>query len=94
MSFMQDIIRLPQDLGKTIRNARKELGLKTTDVAQHSGRSRDVLHRLERGDDVTVSSLMAILAAMGLVLRIERAGLPTLQEMTERFASLDDDDAP
>jgi hypothetical protein len=55
-----------------------------------------VLHRLERGDDVTVSSLMAILAAMGLVLRIERAGLPTLQEMTERFSSLDndDDDAP
>jgi transcriptional regulator with XRE-family HTH domain len=93
---MQDIIRLPKDLGKAIKNARKELRLKTTDVATHSGRSRDVLHRLERGDDVTVSSLMAILAAMGLVLRIERAGLPTLQEMTERFSSLDndDDDAP
>lgn len=91
---MKDIIRLPQDLGKAIRNARKELGFKTTDVAQRSGRSRDVLHRLERGDDVTVSSLMSILTAMGLVLRIERAGLPTLEEMTERFANLDDDDAP
>ena len=90
---MKDIIRLPQDLGKAIRNARKELGLKTTDIAKHSGRSRDVLYRLEHGDDVTVSSLIAILAAMGLVLRIERAGLPTLQEMTERFADLDDDDA-
>jgi transcriptional regulator with XRE-family HTH domain len=92
MSSMKDIIRLPQDLGKAIRNARKELGLKTIDVAKHSGRSRDVLHRLEHGDDVTVSSLMAILAAMGLVLRIERAGLPTLQEMTARFSNLDDDD--
>ncbi len=91
---MKDIIRLPQDLGKAIKDARKELGLKTTDVARHSGRSRDVLHRLERGDDVTVSSLMTILAAMGLVLRIERLGLPTLEEMTERFADLDDDDAP
>jgi HTH-type transcriptional regulator/antitoxin HipB len=92
MSFMQDIIRLPQDLGKAVKNARKELRLKTTDVAKRSGRSRDVLHRLERGDDVTVSSLMAILATMGLVLRVERAGLPTLQEMTERFSNLDDDD--
>lgn len=93
MSIMQDTIRLPQDLGKAVKNARKELGLKTTEVAKHCGRSRDVLHRLERGDDVTVSSLLAILAAMGLVLRVERAGLPTLQEMTERFANLDDDDA-
>ena len=84
MSIMKDIIRLPQDLGKAIKSARKD--------ARHCGRSRDVLHRLERGDDVTVSSLMAILAAMGLVLRIERAGLPTLQEMTERFSDLDDDD--
>jgi len=90
---MKDIIRLPQDLGKAVKNARKELGLKTTEIAKHCGRSRDVLNRLERGDDVTVSSLLAILAAMGLVLRIERAGLPTLQEMTERFANLDDDDA-
>lgn len=71
---------MPQDLGKAIRNARKELGLKTTDIAKHIGRSRDVLHRLEHGDDVTVSSLIAILAAMGLVLRIEQA-------------DLDDDDA-
>lgn len=92
MFFVKDIIRLPQDLGKAVKNARKELGLKTTDIAKHCGRSRDVLHRLERGDDVTVSSLMAILAAMGLVLRIERAGLPTLQEMTERFADLDEDE--
>lgn len=91
MSFMSDIIRLPQDLGKAIQSERKALKLKTIDIAHHSGRSRDVLHRLERGQDVTVSSLMAILAAMGLVLRVERAGLPTLQEMTERFADLDED---
>lgn len=35
---------------------------------------------------------MAILAAMGLVLRLERAGLPTLDEMTAHFADLDEDD--
>ena len=31
-----------------------------------SGRSRDILNRLERGQDVTVASLLDILASMGL----------------------------
>lgn len=93
MSDMKDTIRLPQDLGQAVRSARKALNIKTTDIAKHAGRSRDVLNRLERGEDVTVSSLMAILAATGLVLRLERAGLPTLEEMTAHFADLDEDDA-
>jgi transcriptional regulator with XRE-family HTH domain len=95
MSNMKDIIRLPKDLGRAVKSARQELGIKTTDIARHSGRSRNILNRLERGEDVNVSSLMDILTAMGLVLRIERAGLPTLEEMAARFADLDeDDDAP
>jgi HTH-type transcriptional regulator / antitoxin HipB len=96
MYDMQDIIRLPSDLGRAVKSARLTLGLKTIDIAHHSGRSRDVLHRLERGEDVTVSSLMDILSAMGLVLRIERAGLPTLDKMAARVAAMraeDEDDA-
>jgi hypothetical protein len=37
--------------------------------------------------------LLVILAAMGLVFRIEQAGLHTLQKMTERCDNLYDDDA-
>lgn len=89
---MKDIIRLPADLGTAVRQARKSAGLKASDIAKTAGRSRDVLHRLERGDDVTVASLMDILRAMGLVLRIEKAGLPTLAEMQQRFGQPDDED--
>lgn len=89
---MQDIIRLPSDLGKAVKSARLSLGIKTTHIAQHSGRSRDVLNRLERGEDITVSSLMDILSAMGLVLRIDRAGLPTLDEMAARVAAMQAED--
>jgi HTH-type transcriptional regulator/antitoxin HipB len=92
MSGMKDVIRLSIDLGKAVKGARKEIGIKATAIARHSGRSRDILNRLERGEDITVSSLFDILAAMGLVMRLERAGLPTLDEMTARFANLDDDD--
>ncbi len=92
MSFMQDIIRLPADLGRAIKTARRAARLKTTDIARLSGRSRDVLNRLERGQDVTVASLMDILASMGLALRLERTVLPTLQEMQQRFAADADDE--
>jgi HTH-type transcriptional regulator/antitoxin HipB len=88
---MQDKIRLPKDLGHAIRQARKANGLKAIDIAKNAGRSRDVLNRLERGEDVTVGSLMDILRAMGLALRLEKAGLPTLAEMTQRFSNLDED---
>ena len=87
MSFMQDIMRSPADLGQAIKAARKAARLKTTDIAKASGRSRDILNRLERGQDVTVASLLDILASMGLALRLERSGLPTLQEMQQRFAA-------
>jgi HTH-type transcriptional regulator/antitoxin HipB len=92
MTIMQDIIRLPKDLGLAIKGARVAQGIKATDVAKRSGRSRDILNRLERGQDVTVSSLMDILATLGLVLRIERMGLPTLDEMAARFADLEEQD--
>jgi len=87
---MKDKLRTPADLGSALKVWRRELGLKTTDIAAHSGRSRDVLNRLEKGQDVTVHSLFDLLRAMGLCLRIESAGMPTLEEMQARFA---DDDA-
>lgn len=94
MFRMKDTIRLPQDLGEAIRAARKESRLAATTIAERSGRSRNVLYRLERGEDVTVASLLDILRAMGLTLRLERLGLPTLEEVRRRFADDDEDEEP
>jgi transcriptional regulator with XRE-family HTH domain len=89
---MSDKIRTPYALGQTIKHWRQEHKLKAITIAADSGRSRDVLNRLEKGQDVTVASLFDILRAMGLCLRIERAGMPTLEEMQAYFAEDDDDD--
>lgn len=91
-----DKIRLLADLGQAVRQARKTQRLKAVDVAARAGRSRDVLHRLERGEDVTVSALLDLLRAMDVCLRLERAGLPTLEEMQARFApeALEDEEGP
>ncbi len=93
MSFMQDILRSPTDLGQAVKAARKRGKLKATAIAERSGRARNVLYRLEHGDDITVASLMDILRAMGLTIRLEPLGLPSLEEVRSRFANDEDDDS-
>ncbi|WP_281078488.1 helix-turn-helix transcriptional regulator [Variovorax paradoxus] len=89
---MQDKIRLPIELGHAIQRARKEGRLKATDIAARSGRARNVLYRLERGEDITVASLLDILRAMDLTIHLERLGMPTLEEVAQRFGQDEDDD--
>jgi len=84
---MKDKIRIPADLGQAVREHREAAKLSTVHIAQRSGRSRDVLHRLERGEDVTVASLFDILRAMDLTVRLESRGMPTLEEMRKRFSA-------
>ncbi|KQU80837.1 MULTISPECIES: helix-turn-helix domain-containing protein [unclassified Rhizobacter] len=89
---MTDSIRLPDELGRALIEQRKALGLSKSALAEKSGKVREVIYRLEAGEDTTVSSLMAVLGALGLALRLERVGLPTADEVSRRFQ--DDDDAP
>jgi len=89
-----DILRLPTDLGAALKAHRQQRGLTAVDVAARAGRSRDILYRLERGEDVTVSALLDILRALDLSLALQPAGLPTLDEMQRRFGDeAHDDDA-
>lgn len=83
-------IRTLTDLGAVVRLARREQGLKATRVAVQSGRSRDLLHRLETGGDVTTGALLDVLRGMGYTLRLEPLGLPTLDEVRQRFAEDED----
>jgi HTH-type transcriptional regulator / antitoxin HipB len=89
---MTDTIRLPDELGRQLRTYREELGMSKSQLAQKAGKVREVVYRLEAGEDTTVSSLMAVLGALGLAMRLERAGLPSAKEVASRFQ--DDDDAP
>jgi len=91
MQVMADTIRLPDELGHELRLRREALGMSKSELAGKAGKVREVVYRLEAGEDTTVSSLMAVLGALGLVMRLERAGLPSAKEVAARFQ---DDDAP
>ncbi len=93
MSGMQDIQTLAE-LGRAVRDARLAARLTTVEVARDSGRSRDVLHRLENGHDVSASSLLAILAAIGRRIELAAVTRPTLSDMQRRFAHLQDETEP
>lgn len=93
MFIIMDKLRLPADLGRAIAKYREENKLSAVAISAKAGRSRTVLHKLERGDDVTVASLFDLLRAMGLCLSLQKAGMPTLEEMQRRFADEADDDA-
>ena len=59
--------------------------ISATELAQRSGRSRDLIWRLESGRDVSSSALFDVLRVLGSALQVTAPGLPTLEEMRERF---------
>ena len=93
MQVKTGTIRLPDELGRQLRERRMALGLSKTALAEKAGKVREVVYRLEAGEATTVSSLLAVMGALGLVLRVERAGLPSASEVAARFLD-EDDDAP
>jgi len=89
---MTDTIRLADELGHQLRAHREAQGLGKSELAKRAGKVREVVYRLEAGQDTTVSSLMAVLGALGLTMQLQRAGLPSALEVARRFQ--DEDDAP
>ena len=90
MSYKSSTVQTLADLGQAVAAARKAAKLTASSVSRRSGRSRDILYRLERGEDVSASSLIDILQAMGQQLSLVPARLPTLEEARARFAEADE----
>jgi HTH-type transcriptional regulator / antitoxin HipB len=82
--------RLPGELGDVLRLRREELGLSKKAAAVRAGRVREVIYRLERGEESSVSSLLDVLRALNLVMRIEPATLPTMEQVSTAFNRDDD----
>ena len=92
MSSMKDSIRLPAELGQALREARLSAKLSVSELAKQAGKVRDVIYRLEAGEDTTVASLLAVLSVLKLRIRLEGADMPTLAEVQARFGSLEDEE--
>jgi transcriptional regulator with XRE-family HTH domain len=85
MSFMSVNLSSTGELGLAVRSLRLGQNLTMQELAARSGHSRDLIHRLESGRDVSSSSLFDVLQALRAGLEIKSAELPTLEEMRSRF---------
>lgn len=89
---MHSTIRLPHELGRELTSRRNEAGLTIKELARRAGKSRAVIYRLERGEESSLTSLLAVTAALGLSLRLDAAELPTLEETRDFFSDDEDDE--
>ncbi len=90
MQAMTDTPRLPSELGDLLRSRREELGLGKKAVAERAGRVREVVYRLEGGQEASVSTLLDVLRALNLVMHIVPAGLPSMAQVAAAFNKDDD----
>jgi HTH-type transcriptional regulator/antitoxin HipB len=70
---MAAIVSTPQDLARTVRATRQELGLTQDDLALASGTGRRFIGDLENGKPtVRLDAVLAVVAALGLRVELRR----------------------
>lgn len=72
------VIRSTSDLGRLIRERRREAGFTIVEAARLAGVSRRLLLELERGRrrNVGAAAVFRILELLGLRVDVQRRGLP------------------
>lgn len=83
---MPDIfIHDPVDLGFQIRKRRKQQGISANDLCKEAGISRDTLNRLEKGRDVTTTTLFQVLGALQVCMNLGLPDFPSLEDAPRFF---------
>ena len=83
------------EVGAAIRAARKSLKLSQTGLGQIAGLSRMPVYRIEAGQDVSLRTLLSILSALHLDLKLQPRpqGPPSARALQSAFAHLNAEDA-
>ena len=84
---------LPPELRAQVVARREQLGITKKGLADRAGKVREVIYRIEDGQDVTVSSLVDVLRVLGMKLAIVPTGIPSIEEVANSFSESDDDAA-
>lgn len=87
------LIKNQLDLADLVRHHRLQAGPKGGKMPAHvladlAGVSRDTIFRIERGDDVSFSTALAVLRVFGLGLSAAAVPWPTLANANRHFNTL------
>ena len=86
-------LRCPRS-GRSFASARRRKKLSQAALGEHAGLSRMPVYRLEAGKDVSLASLLAMLAPLGLTLRLDprEPGPLRAADLAQAFAHLQEPD--
>ncbi len=90
MSSINALSLTLESVGESIRRARKTQKLSQTALGQKAGLSRMPIYRIESGQDISLRTLLSILAALHLDLQMPPMpqGIPSTQALQNAFAHL------
>jgi HTH-type transcriptional regulator/antitoxin HipB len=74
-SMMSELARSPEQLGNTIRRARKKRGMSQSELGEKAGLRQETISLIENGNPAAkFETILAVLSALGLEFQInERA---------------------
>ena len=89
----KEILKNQLDLAALVRTHRLQAGptggkMTAHMLAEMAGVSRDTIFRIERGEDVSFSTAMAVLRVFGMGLSAAPVEWPTLNSAQEHFKTL------
>ena len=72
---MADIARSPEQIGNTIRRARKKAGMSQSELGEKTGLRQGTISQIEKGHPAAkLETILAIISALDLELRISPRG--------------------
>ena len=80
---MSELARSPEQLGNTIRRARKKRGMSQSELGERAGLRQETISLIENGNPAAkLETILAILSVLGLEFQIsERSAKSLLEEM-------------
>ena len=82
---MSELARSPEQLGNTIRRARKKRGMSQSELGEKAGLRQETISLIENGNPAAkLETILAILSVLGLEFQIsERSAKSLLEEMMD-----------
>ena len=78
---MVELARSPEQVGNTIRRARKKRGMSQSELGEKSGLRQETISLIENGNPAAkLETILAVLSALNLELRINERSVKSLVE--------------
>tara|TARA_B100000787_G_C15915227_1_gene174273 strand:+ start:105 stop:374 length:270 start_codon:yes stop_codon:yes gene_type:complete len=82
---MSELARSPEQLGNTIRRARKKRGMSQSELGEKAGLRQETISLIENGNAATkLETILAVLAALGLEMQITTRKSPLIEAALAR----------